>query len=367
MKYLLPLLLSTLFFCSHSFAQEAERTPADVVSGAVQAAEALMEVLSEEQRAALMFEFGNDEQRKNWSNLPEGRVRRGGIRWGDLSDQQKDAVMALLGATLSEEGVQQIIDNMDGDEVLGRPQGGRRGNPNFGRDIYFLSILGTPSTTEPWMWQFGGHHLGVNATFSGENLTLSPSLTGGQPIDFTIDGREVRQLAHEEDAAYRLIGSLTDEQLSDAVVEDGPNDLLTGPGWSGGKPVPAGINAGKLDDEQKQLLMSLIGTRIAIINEVHAAQRMEEIEAELDEHWFAWFGSTEPGGVAGFRIQGPTILMEYAPQRLGGDWTQHIHAMYRDPANDYGTADVAALESGAAQQAESESGNDRRAGGDDGR
>jgi hypothetical protein len=37
-----------------------------------------------------------------------------------------------------------------------------------------------------------------------------------------------------------------------------------------------------------------------------------------------------------YRIQGPTLVIEYAPQTLGGDPTNHIHTMYRDPTNDYG-------------------------------
>jgi hypothetical protein len=43
----------------------------------------------------------------------------------------------------------------------------------------------------------------------------------------------------------------------------------------------------------------------------------------------------EPGK-AYFRIQGPTLVIEYAPQRLGGDVTMHLHSMFRDPTNDYG-------------------------------
>ena len=39
------------------------------------------------------------------------------------------------------------------------------------------------------------------------------------------------------------------------------------------------------------------------------------------------------GSVAYFRIQGPTVLIEYAPQQ--GD-LNHIHTIYRDPTNDYG-------------------------------
>lgn len=37
-----------------------------------------------------------------------------------------------------------------------------------------------------------------------------------------------------------------------------------------------------------------------------------------------------------FRIQRPHLVIEYAPQRLGGDPALHVHTMYRDPTNDYG-------------------------------
>jgi Protein of unknown function (DUF3500) len=36
--------------------------------------------------------------------------------------------------------------------------------------------------------------------------------------------------------------------------------------------------------------------------------------------------------VAYFRIQGPTLVIEYAPQKT----VDHIHTIYRDPTNDYG-------------------------------
>jgi hypothetical protein len=30
------------------------------------------------------------------------------------------------------------------------------------------------------------------------------------------------------------------------------------------------------------------------------------------------------------------VVIEYAPQPLGGDPTLHVHTIYRDPTNDYG-------------------------------
>lgn len=50
----------------------------------------------------------------------------------------------------------------------------------------------------------------------------------------------------------------------------------------------------------------------------------------------AWSGPTANGSAAYYRIQGPTLVIEYAPQQMGGDPTMHIHTIYRDPTNDYG-------------------------------
>jgi hypothetical protein len=75
-----------------------------------------------------------------------------------------------------------------------------------------------------------------------------------------------------------------------------------------------------------------------------AAPRLAEIEAALDDTWFAWSGPTDtaPGKniTAYYRIQGPKLVIEYAPQR-GSDPALHVHAMYRDPTNDYGRSPAA--------------------------
>ena len=60
--------------------------------------------------------------------------------------------------------------------------------------------------------------------------------------------------------------------------------------------------------------------------------KMDEMKKNIQETWFAWSGPTTNGSAAYFRIQGPTLVIEYAPQ--GG--VDHIHTIYRDPTNDYG-------------------------------
>lgn len=305
--------------------------PQEVVASVVEAANELMATLNDDQQKQVMFDFDDNKQRMNWSNLPEGSVQRQGLRWGDLNEEQRQAIKHLIGLTMSERGLQQVIDNMDGDQTLVR-----EGGPRFGRDYYFFSILGKPSETEPWMWQFGGHHLAINATIVKDQITLSPSLTGGQPMDFEIDGRKVRQLAKEKAVAFKLIETLSAEEKETAILSDRAASLIWGPGKEGAKPMEQGINAMKLDVAQRDLLLELIEARIGILNETHTAIAMNEIKGNLDKTWFAWFGPTEAGGAGSYRIQGPTVLIEYTPQQLGGDPPNHIHAMYRNPVNDYG-------------------------------
>lgn len=84
------------------------------------------------------------------------------------------------------------------------------------------------------------------------------------------------------------------------------------------------------------MLLDLAGEWTGILHEAVAKAKMHEMRKNIAETYFAWSGPTEKGSAAYFRIQGPTVIIEYAPQRLGGDPTKHIHTIYRDPTNDYG-------------------------------
>ncbi|MEP3482317.1 MAG: DUF3500 domain-containing protein [Fuerstiella sp.] len=334
-------LLLTLTVSTGVSAQEVSAqkvlSAAEITADASASAIAFLETLNPQQLQKVIYEFTDEKQRHNWSNLPIRMAPRGGLRWGDLNQDQKNAVTAMLKACLSQNGYQQIVDNMEGDEVL-KTQGRNRrgGGPMFGRDEYYVSFLGKPSTAEPWMLQFGGHHLAFNITVVKERMTISPTLSGGQPVDFTVDGRAVRQLAEEEDKSFELIGSFTAEQRKQTLLGDRYTDMRHGPGKEGAQPKQEGINAASLQPKQQQLLLELIAERMGLMKEVFAKNRMRQIQSDLDQTWLSWYGDVEQGGAATFRIQGPTLLMEYSPQRLGGVPTNHIHAMYRDPTNDYG-------------------------------
>ncbi|HEY0201658.1 MAG TPA: DUF3500 domain-containing protein [Burkholderiaceae bacterium] len=271
-----------------------------------------------------------------WSNYPVSDVPRPGLQLGSLSDTQRAAALHLLQTLLSPQGYQKVLDIMGSDQALS--EGGT--NYASGRSYYTLGIFGTPSTSAPWMLQFGGHHLGLNVVIAGAHGVLTPTLTGAQPSVYTAGGKTVRVLAGENDKAFALLDALDDPQRKQAILGYRVDDLVLGPGRIGQAIVPEGLKASAMTEHQRALLLEVIAEWAGIVGDAYAAPRMAEIRAGLDQTWFAWSGPTThaPGrnGSAYYRIQGPKLVIEFSPQGVGGDPTMHVHTVYRDPTNDYG-------------------------------
>ena len=144
--------------------------------------------------------------------------------------------------------------------------------------------------------------------------------------------RLLRQLplARAAREAHQLL--LHAQQRSQALLGYDVTDLVLGPGQDGRTIQPEGLRASALSAPQQAMLLDLVREWAGIAEDALAAPRMDEIRAGLPQTWFAWSGPTTEGSAAYFRIQGPALVIEYAPQR-GVD---HIHTIYRDPTNDYG-------------------------------
>jgi hypothetical protein len=151
-----------------------------------------------------------------------------------------------------------------------------------------------------------------------------------------VDGKTVRPLGAENDKAFALINALDEGQRKQAILNYKVADLVLGPGQDGKTIQPEGIKASAMNASQQAMLWDVVSEWAGIVNEPAAAARMAEVKANLAGTWFAWSGPTTNGMPAYYRIQGPTLVIEYAPQPLGGDPTMHIHTIYRDPTNDYG-------------------------------
>jgi hypothetical protein len=310
-------------------------------SRAVSAAERFLVTLDQTQRAKTVLPL-NEKTRVVWSNLPTGvkmqvgATVRNGLKFGDMSAAQQQAALALVESVLSPAGYKKILDIVNADQNLEQSAGASR-PPNapvrFGRAEYYLAILGTPAPAARWIVQFGGHHLAINVTIAGGDSVLTPSHTGAQPAAFQLNGETIRPLGRENDKAFTLINALDATQQKQALLGYEVRNLVLGPGEDGKVIQPEGLRGSALNPKQRALLLTLISEWVTILNDQAAAAKMKEVEANLADTYFAWAGSTTNGQAAYFRVQGPTAVIEYAPQGAGVD---HIHTIYRDPTNDYG-------------------------------
>ena len=127
-----------------------------------------------DQRSSLERPFVR-ESAIRWSNLPVGITPRAGLRLGDLDEKQNHAARDVATAALSACGLKMLDDIRIADDVLKavdeRKIGWDAGN-------YFMSVLGTPSESKPWMLQIGGHHLAYNFTFNGSGAGATPLFFG---------------------------------------------------------------------------------------------------------------------------------------------------------------------------------------------
>ena len=306
----------------------------------VAAATRLLGSLDDDQRQAATYAFDDNAQRSNWSNFPEGLVPRGGLKLGALDDSQRANLTALLAELLSEGGVKNVDYQLAAEDTLISDDG--PGLMKYGSEFFYFAFLGTPSTTQPWMFQFGGHHLAINITVFGPHVSFSPMLTGGQPLHLSHAGEEVFITQQETLAAQTFMDSLTEEQRTQAVRGDRPITLLLGPGQFGTVVAPEGIKGSSLTDGQKEMLLSVIAARLGFMNDDDFAAKMEMVAAGLDDTYFGWWGR-QSAPDAYFRVTGPSLVLEYSPQG-GDDPAGHAHSIYRDPANDYGSAWIGSID-----------------------
>ena len=308
----------------------------------VDAARCYLDTLAPEQRAEVTFPVDSDAWR-HWANFPQ--LQRNGIPLREMSEEQREAALDLIRAGLSARGFELARDIM---RISGYVADLVDNYDNYGEYLYFVTVLGEPSETEPWGWQLDGFHLVVNYFVLGDQVVMTPTFMGTEPA--SVDegpyaGVEV--FREEEDRGLAVIESLRPDQREMAVleVEKTGNNILAQAFSDNVITDYVGIRADRLDAEQQAGLLELIRTYVGNMREGHAQVRMEEVEEHLDETYFAWIGGTEAEDPFYYRIQSPVILIEFDhtipvvyptgdPPR---PWRDHIHTVVRTPnANDYG-------------------------------
>lgn len=308
------------------------------------AATSFLASLNETQREKTMFSVDDDEWRK-WMN--QHFYKRQGVGFDEMTPDQREAAFGLLRASLSAKGLKLTRDIMKLNHTLGELN-----NDNFteyGEWLYWITMMGKPSATEPWGWQLDGHHCIINYFVIGDQVVMSPLFVGSEPV-IAKQGKfkGVSILQEEQNKGLEMLRSLSDEQQKTAIFQmkkDRGNNLTEA--FKDNVVLDyAGIKASTFNDSQKKTLLDLIGLYVGNMNDDHAKVKMNEVENHLDDTYFAWIGEHEDDSVYYYRIHSPVILIEFDHQGPAGlrhlypagvPNREHIHAVLRTPnGNDYG-------------------------------
>ena len=304
------------------------------------AAEAFLKSLNDDQRKRTMYAANDDEWRK-WDNrhFPP----RQGVGFKEMTEEQRQLAFKLIGAGLSAKGLKLTQDIMKLNGTLAE----LTNNFNeYGEWLYWITIMGTPSDKEPWGWQLDGHHCIINYFVLGDQVVMTPTFMGSEPV--RADGGKFKGtviMENEQNKAFKFFAALTADQQAKATLnkEKTKNYNLTEAYKDNVALDYAGLSASSLNAAQKKMLLDVVGEFISNMDAGHARVKLREVEQHLDQTHFAWIGSNDPNGVFYYRIHSPVLLIEFDHQtpvalaRSPIPTRQHIHTVVRTPnGNDYG-------------------------------
>ena len=308
------------------------------------AAKAFLGSLTSEQVAKTVFPVDDPEWRK-WMN--QHIYIRQGMGFDEMQEVQRNAAFGLLRESLSARGLKLTRDIMKLNHTLGELNGDNF--VEYGEWLYWITIMGEPSSTEPWGWQLDGHHAIINYFVLGDQVVMTPFFVGSEPVIAETGkymGTSIMQV--EQNRGLAMLRALSEVQQEQAVIQVSKtgNDNL-GEAFKDNIVLDyAGVSVSSWSDTQKDQLLELIELYIGNLRDGHARVRMEEVTAHLNDTFFAWIGGTDDEAVFYYRIHSPVILIEFDHQQPAGlrhlfssdlPIREHVHAVIRTPnGNDYG-------------------------------
>ena len=334
----------------------------------------LIERVSADQRSALMFPLDAREWRR-WNNT-EMYVYKYGLRLEEVSVPVREAMLAVVRASLSAKGYQKTRDVMRLNHFMGELAGNTR---VLGEWSFNFTLFGAPSIAQPWGWQLCGHHLALNCLVIGGQMVLTPAFMGAEP-NYADTGpwAGTRLFEDEENGGLALVRALSDAQRERAIIyhsgtgADLPpgrrhraDQLHLGGAFQDNRIIPyEGAEVAGFSKAQRRQLLDLVQAYIEPLPDGAREQqqgrqeqqdaarkgahggprraRIEEIERHLDATHFCWIGGTGEDDTFYYRIHSPVVMIEF-DHHSGVFLTNtepakfHIHTIVRTPnGNDYG-------------------------------
>ncbi len=333
-------LATLLVFGLSAAAARGYRLLVEPLDSLEQAAVRFLDSLDAHQRQVAVLPY-DSPQRVDWHFIP--RTERKGLQIRDMTPAQRQAALALLRNCLSEIGYSKAVKIMELEKVLHELEKTRQGGPLRDPERYYFTVFGHPGHGR-WGLSIEGHHLSLNFVMdNGRVISSTPSVFAANPAQMksAVAGvpQGLRVLAAEEQLAFELLSSLSEEQRGKAVISREPLREIRAAGQpQPPRTPPEGIAGGELTAAQRDVLKKLVQTYAANFPDQVSANRLEAIErAGWEKVHFAWAGALQPGVGHYYRIQGPTFLIEFVNTQpdAAGNPANHIHSVWRDMRGDF--------------------------------
>lgn len=374
-----------------SYAQQRKETAQQAVTAAAQA---LLKSLDDEQKKVAILPYDSPE-RVQWHFIPKDKRKGLSLEAMKGKPDQQKAAIALLRSLLSKDGADQAIWIIKLENTLKDLESDRRVKPAIRDPLrYYFTFFGDPAGTKPWGISIEGHHLSLNFVIEGPEIVCStPLFFGANPAQDPkklaaarvaspekIAAREGDEKGGDENAGekkpdegerksrrggadggeataavehplhkveqmgFELLRSLKGAARTRAIFSDkAPNDLRAAGEMH--PPLPTdnqskhGVWQKDMDDNQRKLLRSLIGTYLDTLPREVAQRYKEDVENPAFLNRFFWAGAEKPGIGHYFRIEGEKFVLELCNTQpdSAGNPANHIHAVFRSAKAKPGT------------------------------
>lgn len=308
------------------------------------AAENFLAILTPQQRQRTLFAV-DDVQWRKWMN--QHFYVRQGVSLQEMTEPQRRAAFALLAAALSARGMKLTRNIMRLNETLAELTGDHE---FLGEWLYFFTVMGKPSATDPWGFQLDGHHAILNYFALGDQVVTTPYFIGSEPVTAPSGKYQgLTILQDEQNRGLDMLMALDKAQRAKAILNPvkTQNYNLTEAFKDNVVLDYAGARASDFPGSSRKQLLDLVDLYVGNIADGHARVKMDEVNRHLDRTCFAWVGGEDSSSVYYYRIHSPVILIEFDHQRPANlarfakdpkePTREHIHCVVRTPnGNDYG-------------------------------
>ena len=276
-----------------------------------------------DQRDRAMFAV-DAVDRRMWINVHMNHFRHG-VMLEDLPPAARELGLGILRATLSARGFHQARSIMRINELLAELPGDRAA---FGEWPYFLSIFGEPGDRRavgladrrpsPVRERDGvrrsvGAHPVVHGvrTAAHQLRPGSPGCRCSIPRRRPVSTSSVPSTTPQRDRADRLPVDHVRRHLAAAAEHvrrpDGGRRLPRQPR----RPAPGRARDGSVGRTTPSAPRRGAARYVGWADDRHAAVRMAEVAAHLDETWFSWYGGYDDSAPFYYRVHSPVVLIEF--------------------------------------------------------